>query len=282
MDARIVLATRGITDSTNGLITFKIQCSRYLWMELLTHRRASRNASSHRAMSTKRTLDLDNYIPAVFYKTASGMQSSDEPIRHQRIAKFICRLHWKLSAMAATMLEKLDVSKEQRNRLLPTSANIIGLVTMTEDGWKHFLTLRYSPTADKAMQLLAIYIATEIERLKLSPDLWLYSDQHIPFDPGIQYDFDTRCLIAAARIARISYNAHPKGKKDLELAKQLLKDKHLSPFEHICVFTYKPELSALFCKKEDAYIKGVAYPVQKYGWMAGWGWQTYRSIKENT
>lgn len=280
MKVDLIKATRGVAGSQNGLITFRIECPIYCWTELLTHRRLSRNASSARAMGTTRYLSMGNYVPDTFYSGGKGMQSSDTPIKYQWLAKFLWNNAFKSASFYTRLLEKLGVAKEQRNRLIPPTKIIAGIVTGTEDGWKHFLSLRNNPNADKAMQELAVEIDWIIRKLDYDSNNWTYSDWHIPYSPD-DGDFEHRAKVAAARIARVSYNRPPNGKDDLALANQLLKDKHLSPFEHIAVFVRDPGLSALCCKPEDTLHTGIAIPAHKYGWLSGWGWRTYRSMVES-
>jgi hypothetical protein len=277
----LVKATRGSAGSHNGLITFRIEVPIFVWVELLTHRRFSRNASSARAMGTTRYLDMGNYVPDTFYSGGKGMQSSDTPIKYQWLARFLWNNAFKSASFYTRMLEKLGVAKEQRNRLIPPTKYLAAIVTGTEGGWKHFLSLRNNPKADKAMQFLAEVADSNIKSLNLGngSNRWIYSDWHIPYDP-MEGDFQHRAKVASARIARVSYNRPPNGKDDLTLANQLLKDKHLSPMEHIAVFVKSPGLSALCCKPEDTIQAGVGIPASKYGWLDSWGWRTYRSMVE--
>lgn len=283
MKVELVKATRGLRDTRNGLITFRIEVPLFVWTEVLTHRRFSRNASSARAMSTNRYLDMGNYTPETFYSGGKGMQSSNTPIKQQWLA----RLMWNSAFMSASfytrVLERLGVAKEQRNRLIPPSKYVAAIVTGTEDAWRHFLMLRNNSSADKAMQYLARHVEKNIHDLN-NPDVsssrhWNYNDWHIPYDP-MEGDFKQRAKIASARIARVSFNRPPNSKTDMELADSLLRDKHLSPMEHIAVFVKSPGLSALCCKPKDTVQSGIAISTHKYGWLDSWGWQTYRSMVE--
>lgn len=280
MEVELVRATRGMEGSSNGLITFKVKIPLYIWVELLTHRRAVRNASSARAMSTTRYVDMGHYTPSTFYQKGNGMQATDNPIKHQWLARLIWHTSFMLDVWAAKALEYLGVAKEQRNRVIAPYKYIAGMVTMTEGGWEHFLSLRTAPNADKAMQELAQHIKDKIGDLYCSnPNLinqWVYDDWHIPYDPGREAgDFKTRAKIAAARISRLSYN-RIEGKDDIKSAEKLITDQHLSPLEHIAVFKMRPKLSALFCKKEDSYHRGVFVD----SWQGGYGWETFRSVYE--
>ncbi len=289
MQVELLKATRGVKGSTNGLITFRIEVPIYIWTEILTHRRASRNASSARAMSTDRYVDMGHYSPPIFYQKGSGMKSADKPIKYQWLARLIWNTSFTLDVWAAKALEQLGVAKEQRNRVIAPMKYIAGIVTMTENGWKHFLSLRTAPNADKAMQELAHSIKSKISAIG-EPNSnyvlkWNYSDWHIPYDPGnAAGGIHDRCMIAAAKISRLSYN-RIEGKDDRKSAQRLLEDKHLSPFEHIAHFELNPGLSALFCKENDAwsipeYVTDDDFNYSGYEWLFGYGWKTYRGMNE--
>ncbi len=278
MKIELIKATRGFENTENGLITFRLEVPLYIWTEILTHRTAVRNASSARAMSTDRYTGMGHYTPETFYTKGNGMQASDTPIKHQWLARLIWNTSFTLDVWAAKALEKLDVCKEQRNRVIAPYKYIAGMVTMTEYGWKHFLFLRTAKNADKAMQWAANSIKSKIgtigEPQSNYATKWVYSPYHIPYDPGIEFgDYQTRAMIAAARISRLSYNRLD-GKDDLQSAQRLLKDMHLSPFEHIAEYKRVPNLSAVFCKEGDAHI------INNEDWQYGYGWNTYRNTVE--
>jgi len=292
----LLKATRPLSREKNGLISFQIEVPLYVWTEVLTHRRFARNASSARAMSTERYVDMGYYTPDTFYKQGKGMQSSNEPIRHQWLARAIWHTTTKLTQIGTRQLERLGVAKEQRNRLISPNKIIRAIVTGTEDAWKSFLVLRNHHTADKAMQELAARINSEIYRLeywridytqgsgiamnvdehailttvsgmymvelpKTHYDNWTYSDYHYPFTGEIES--------IVAQIARVSY-ARTKGKDDKALYDALWKDGHHSPMEHIAYWKKYPEKSCYTTKDIDTQIDEYIY-----------GWESHRSRIEN-
>lgn len=267
--ADIILATRSDIDASNGLITFQVEVPLFVWTELLTHKRFARNASSARAQSTERYVGMGYYIPDTFYMKGDGMQSSDEPIPYQDAAIDIWISAWNAAVNYARQLTQAGIAKEQANRLIPPIKIIRGVVTGTEDAWKCFLQLRNHVTADKAMQEFARIVQSAIDNT-----IWSYSPFHVPFADKNEYgevDVDQEVVkVAAARIARVSYDRPKQGKNDIELADMLLKDKHLSPFEHIA-FAWPVTgiiASALNSKPEDQYGETV--------------WLNYRSMIEIT
>lgn len=258
INVELILATRGDEKSSNGIITFVIDVPYYVWVEILTHRRFARNASSARAQKTNRHIDMGYYIPDVFYKQGDGMRSSDDGIEQQEVAKNIYLDVWEYSIQAARKLSELGVAKEQSNRVISPIKMIRGIITGTEDGYKHFLKLRNNKNADKAMQIFARQISEKVDGIT-----WKISKNHVPFNDGKSTYGEV-----AARIARISYGNPQFGKTDKELGEKLIKDGHWSPMESIAFWTLLPKSSALCCKPEDLHF--------------GFGWQTYRAILEET
>jgi thymidylate synthase ThyX len=298
--AQLLKATRPLSRQKTGLISFQIEVPLYVWTEVLTHRRFARNASSARAMSTERYVDMGYYTPKTFYKQGSGMQSSNEPIKQQWLANLIWHTTTKLTQIGSKQLERLGVAKEQRNRLVAPNKIVRGIVTGTEDAWQSFLKLRNHHTADKAMQELAALINSEIYRLEywktdyvapsgvmipasidiLVPasgyllvdmpktyiDNWTYSDYHFPFEGEIES--------IVAQVARVSY-ARTKGKDDKALYNALWKDGHLSPFEHIAYWTEDPKASCFTTKPSgdcDLDVYGDVFA----------GWESLRARLENS
>lgn len=241
----VVLAA---TKQEYGIISLQIECPLYVWTELLTHRNFARNASSARAMGTKRYTDMGFYLPSIFYTQGIGMQASESPIARQFLARVIWKSAVTFSSTCAWLLERLHVAKEQRNRLVPPCKMIRGIVTGTEDAWEAFLMLRYHRAADKAMYQLAEQINTAIKNVTWSTSLY-----HNPYPMS---DLSS----SVAKVARVSYN-RSKGKDDTALVQSLNEQGHLSPFEHVARWTLFPYKSVLA--------------------RLPYGWQTVRGELEN-
>lgn len=296
----LLKATRPLSRVKKGLISFQIEYPLYLHTELLTHRRFARNASSARAMSTERYVDMGYYTPKTFYKQGSGMQSSNEPIKQQWLANLIWHTTTKLTQLGSKQLERLGVAKEQRNRLVAPNKIVRGIVTGTEDAWQSFLKLRNHHTADKAMQELAAQINSHIYRLeywktdyvlpsgtimvaesipasgyiiidmpKTYIDNWTYSDYHFPFEGTIES--------VVAQVARVSY-ARTKGKDDKALYNALWKDGHLSPFEHVAYWTEDPKASCFTTKPSIEIIRDTSND----DYDRDYGWESLRARLENS
>ena len=136
-------------------------------------------------------------------------------------------------------------------------------MTGTSSAWKALLKLRNNPLADIAMQDFAQKAQKSIEDAQTK-----FSLHHLPFiteDDKFISDEDIPFVIGA-RIARVSYINSGNPKTDITLGKLLLKNKHLSPFEHAAKWNKYPKSSALFTKddKNNMYI----------------GWENHRSNLE--
>ena len=133
-----------------------------------------------------------------------------------------------------------------------------------------------------------------------TPNLLNDGEWHIPFGDDINYrigDFvhnrndDTHLMMAAikvatARCARISYKSLGDDKEhdydaDIKLHDRLLKDKHMSPFEHIARAMTDEEFIG-YSQEEAEH--GNVYPVtdKHYGWSRNLrGFIQYREIVES-
>jgi hypothetical protein len=243
-----------------ALITCKIEVPYYVWVELLTHKRFARNASSNRAMSVDKNLSsLGFYLPSTFFVQGVGMSSGDavDPEKQKEALK-IWNDVWNYCSKKSQKLSKLGVTKEQSSRVLPTFKMMRGLVTGTQDAWNKFFELRISPLADTAMQEFAQKVKTAIEEKE-----YQYSVLHLPYLTKEELDNDEFnaeeiLYVGAGRIARLSYGDISTKNNDMILGQRLKKDNHLSPFEHSAGWVHNPWNSALCSKAEDMS--------ENYGW----------------
>jgi thymidylate synthase ThyX len=229
-----------------GVATLEIEVPLYIWTEILTHRRFSRNASSARAMSTKRYAEMGYYLPPTWYEQGAGMTSGKALTKpaYMRICEEEYTATMQAAIHAAQKLQYLapDVSlaKEQSNRLIPPIKMIRGIVTGTEAAWNAFRRLRLQPSADVAMERLARMIYEELMGVN-----WRVDTHHAPYA-----DDHAEEETQVARIARVSYNRES-GKNDLALYQALLADQHLSPFEHTVEWVRQPPLSNVASRPTD-------------------------------
>ena len=79
MKAEVI--AHSVTDLSIEMVTWELECPRFIWAEMLTHGRLSKNASSSRAIPNKRlTQDiLDHTAMPVFWGgNKPGMQTGEE------------------------------------------------------------------------------------------------------------------------------------------------------------------------------------------------------------
>ncbi len=263
INAEIILATR--PHNAVGLATFVVEVPAYIWMELLTHKRIARNANSARAQSHSRHAAQGYYVPDQFYRQGTWMSPGDslDSPANLRVTMLVNEYYAECERRIVKIIEASNggIAKEQINRLMPISRMMRGIMTATEPAWRAMLALRDHPAADAAMRIVASQIADALETAQ-----WAAASRHVPFDAGDGLD------CAAARIARITTGAPGAGQRnDADLAEDLRKSGHWSPFEHIAIWTRNPLPSAL-CSLRDDLIDTDRFEM---------GWQSYRAELES-
>jgi hypothetical protein len=245
IEVQVIAATRPpLPFNGYGLITLEVAVPLYVWTEILTHRRFSRNASSARAMSAKRYAEMGYYLPPVWYTQGTGMKSG-EPITKKAYTD-ICETEYTgMMQEAIHAAQKLSylapdvrVSKEQVNRLIPPIKMVRGIITGTEAAWVAFRRLRKNSAADVAMERFAEMVDYAI----LHCD-WNVSTKHTPYHSENEAE-------RIARIARVSFD-RTSGKDDEALYATLLNEQHLSPFEHSAEWDLNPPMSNFTCRPDD-------------------------------
>lgn len=231
------IITDSISESGIRIVTMELTYPYYIHAQVMTHRQFSRNGKSYRAVPTSKIIDEVKNTPAPhFLKNKAGMQATEEfkEWEHDYAVSYWNQAREYAINQAEVMLD-LGVHKQYVNRLLLPFSTMRLVVTATE--WENFFGLRLHHAAQPEMQALAQAMKAVMDESvpkQLNGDEW-----HLPY---ISNDYYSNCtkndlaLISAARCARVSYlnhdNSTPNIEKDLELARQLLADKHLSPFEH--------------------------------------------------
>lgn len=271
MKSTLVLATRPQrAPHSCGLLTYIVEVPLYIWVELLTHKRLARNASSSRAQKPKRHAEMGWHTPPTFYEQGEFMQAG-EPFPDElqdELHIWWDAFHEAQYQAIADKLAELEGrgytwAKEQVNRLYPTTKMVRGMLTGTESAWRSVFALRASREADTAMQLLMRQMTQQWGAVDFQ-----FSDEHIPFggflDCGDDAFYEVRATQAAARAARISNGKPGPGQRsDSELAADLLRGRHLSPFEHQARWVDFPLRSALYSLPND----GLRVPGIEYGWQ---------------
>lgn len=228
----------------NNLYTFELEYPRFIHSEFMTHRMFSKCASSSRAVPVEKTIQNilnEPWNPLHVYKNCRGMQGKE--LVSDDDYDIFCE-EWQDAAFKAIevahkMIDK-GFHKQHINRILEPFTKIKVIVTATE--WDNFFKLRLAHDADPEIQDLA-------KAIKLSMDNaadYIYVNTlggctlpYVNIDEITAIE-DRRMLklISAARCARVSYLNHdgsaPDILKDLKLAKHLIENGHMTPFEHQC------------------------------------------------
>lgn len=226
------------------LTTFSVIFPRYILPQVLTHRVFSRNAQSSRAIPTKKLIEQvvkNPVMPHTFKTNRKGMQGGEvlDKESYSRAEQIWLEARDTAVNHARTLYATCNVHKEILNRILEPYTTTCMVITGTE--WDNFFKLRCSDDAQPEIQELAQQMRATLESSKPRS-----SSTHLPFvsdEEKNSYTFDFLNKVSAARCARVSYKNHDGTKcdiqKDTYLAERLLRDGHMSPFEHqakACLF----------------------------------------------
>lgn len=235
------------------LTTLELQFHRFILPEFNTHRMFSRSAASSRAIPVKRMLEQVRESPAMpihWGKNQPGMQAREEcnnlvTMDWDYYNDCECtgtrESAWKEGADNAVSKARAfgfaGYHKQVVNRLLEPFQWIKVIVTATE--WDNFFKLRVHKDAQPEIMLLAKHMKEAMDNstpTELIPGQW-----HLPYitnEDCLKTTTDNFVKLSVARCARVSYLNHdassPNVDKDIALADRLLKDGHMSPFEHCC------------------------------------------------
>lgn len=133
-----------INKQGNRITTMEVVFPRFILAEFNTHRLFSRNSASSRAIPFKkmvRSIKENLFTPIAWQKDHSGMQGNEYHTGFRvRLNNFIWKMASKFAIFSATILNKLDVTKQLANRLLEPFMYHKVLVTFTES--ENFFNLR--------------------------------------------------------------------------------------------------------------------------------------------
>lgn len=244
------------------ITTLQLRYPRIIHGELLTHRVFSRNSGSSRAKPSKFVMNDDMFIPKSFRRNKKGMSPGETlSIDIQREAKSVWIDAYDSALESVRKLKNLGVHKQWANRLLEPFSYIDVVITGVE--WDNFHTQRSDKEhAQDEMYELSESIKKEMDNN--TPVMINFGEWHLPYidkEEFNKYDIDTLKRISTARCARVSYRPFKESElsDDLRICKDLIRDKHGSPLEHV--------------------VTPAAYQ-QKYGNLRGW--KSFRCEIENT
>ncbi len=225
------------------LTTLSLKYPRWIHAEFMTHRLFSRNASSSRAIPSRRLSALEREYPLRWDANIPGMQAG-VPLSPEQAAK--AKAIWDrmadVCAAGVAELAELGLHKQWANRPLEWFTSISVLVSATS--FDNFFGVRWHPDAQPEIQELAKLMFQALAGSTprpLDPDQW-----HLPYvspDEAQSLGLDTARRCSAARCARVSYLNHdgstPNIAKDLDTFSKLAGDPngpprplHASPMEH--------------------------------------------------
>lgn len=225
------------------LTTLSLKYPRWIHAEFMTHRMFSRNASSSRAVPSRRLSALEREYPLIWGTNIPGMQAG-VALSAEQAAK--AKAIWDRMADACiegvTELAELGLHKQWANRPLEWFTSISVLVSATS--FDNFFGVRWHPDAQPEIHELAKQMHQAMQSgtpRPLEPDQW-----HLPYVAAVEektLGLDTARRCSAARCARVSYLNHdgttPNVAKDLETFAKLAGDPngpprplHASPMEH--------------------------------------------------
>jgi thymidylate synthase ThyX len=235
------ITARIICDSVNRwfpdcrLTTYVLTYPRIILPELSTHRMFSKSTASSRAIPVSKQIQkvLDSpFIPSWIGRNRSGMQAPEEV---DDDTKDIFKQNWLLDSRIATetarRLDNIGIHKQIANRVLEPFQYVTTILTATD--FDNFFHLRCNENAQPEFMALAFkMLEAYVESKPMTTDI------HIPFGDQMEHGLteQDKILVACARCARISYETHDGKrdyKEDLRLAKDLAKNGHMSPFEHV-------------------------------------------------
>lgn len=242
IEAKIILDTIS-PQSGVRLTTLQLKYPRFIHSQLMTHRVFSRNASSSRAIPVKKIIEAvkkDPVYPIHWGQNQPGMQAHREIEENlQNIAKTTWEIAMQNAIESAEELADLGVHKQVVNRLLEPFQHIEVVLTATD--FDNFFKLRLHEDSQHEIQQLAQAMKSALDSSK--PQVKMY---HLPYLTkeerellNLHGGYKDLAMISAARCARVSYLNHDGSQcdrnRDFDLAERLLKDGHMSPFEHQAV-----------------------------------------------
>jgi len=222
-----------------------------LQAELRTHRMFSQSHYSSRAIPVSKVIEQvqnDPYEP-ILTQYQKGMGGSDLDENTEKAARgHIWNLRYE-ALYSVKALHELGLAKQDANRYLEPWMHGACVVTGDQKAWMHFFELRCDEGVQPDMRATAESICN---RMHQSEPVSLYEgDWHIPFfcEGMSGLSLEEQVKVSVARCARVSYSNHD-GKveyeKDYTLHNRLLKDKHMTPFEHQAVCRREPKQFANF------------------------------------
>lgn len=245
-------SARVVADSVSAitgqrLTTIQVTLHRFVLAELNTHRAFSRNSASSRAIPVEKQLAkvISNPAwPLEWPCEQPGMQGGAflEGQDLMDADQLFAEAHHAVTGLVQRYLaahpdKETRLHKSLVNRLLEPFMWHTVIITSSE--WQNFFDQRCSPLAQPEIRVPAEMIFDAYNASL--PVILGKGDWHTPYIQDDEYDlFDLpfRCMVSAARCARVSFLTQEgvrDPEKDIELYDRLMSatPKHWSPTEHV-------------------------------------------------
>lgn len=219
-------------------------------------------------------VEQDPFVPIAWQKSHSGMQGSEYLTDTREAVAIWSKGFFGAIKLAKHLSGTQGVTKQICNRILEPYQYITEIITTTQEGLENFFELRCPRYEFKTLQYKSkkeavahhhelAEISSELEWIKMSksgaeihiqkiaemmydeyrlntPKRFGIGEYHMPFgNIPEELSIGDKIKISVARCARMSYYTF--GSRpiidyaaDIELYDNLLRNKHMSPFEHIC------------------------------------------------
>lgn len=224
-----------VSEAGARLTTVEARIPRFVLAELNTHRLFSRNSASSRARPSANVIASEPYVPDEWPRNGPGMSPSGAFTGEEaKAARRVWLRGREEAARVVAGLKAIGVHKEIANR--PLEPYLWHTVLITATCWDNFLAQRCADSTTRPLRLTAFAIR---DALALSiPKAVGFDGWHLPLIQDDERDLPILDLvkISVARCARVSYLTHNGTRdiaKDLDLYERLLRDGHMSPFEHV-------------------------------------------------
>lgn len=208
-----VIADSYFNSPESRIVTFELEFPRYILAEFNTHRAFSRNASSSRAIPTKRAIEAAERIvlPVRFGMNKPGMQADKKDLEGENYRKALSL--WSQLAeytkVISAQLSELGLHKQWASRPLEWFSTIRVVMTSTLPGLENFFLLRDHPEAQDEICYLAQAIKDAMNSstpIKKSRGEW-----HLPYitdEDLAKLGLENALKVSCARCARTSYKTH--------------------------------------------------------------------------
>ena len=246
------------------LTTLQVTMHRSVLAQFSKHRMFSINASSSRAVPTKKFIKQvisDPALPVFWGANKSGMVADNQLTGIKlRIAKLAYHLGRYSAVISAYIMHKAGLHKQITNRTLEPYLWETVVVTATE--WDNFFNLRLAKDTQPEMQEVARSMKKAMDNSKPQN-----SKTHLPYVTTAEkstLSLELLLKISAARCARVSYLKHnkevPSVEEDVALADRLLEAKHMTCFEHQALVATSCKFYANFNS-----FRSYRYDIEKQG-----------------